>query len=364
MECADAEWADRQPPGRSPPRMLARAPKAALPRRAAGPGAEAHDRRPSVAARTRARSPRTHRPTGCRRRRVRPASVRRAPAGPSEPRRRASADRPVARRLRPRAARPRARAVSAPTRRAAPRRAPPRRDRRARRAPARARPRRAARSALAALARGPPRPRPATASTCRSRPRPRARARSAPRPHRRGTRATRRARPPCRRSPLPPRAHPDSARQGEFDRRQLRCRGVPARCASGCRASRRRARDGSRPCARRGRAPRRPRGSSGPSATSAATRCSAGVSPSVRVRPPMLPSSARALSAHASRADRLEARQRRLDRLARRPLLPGASPGGAQQQERPRPAERIADLLVQLDCLLEQRDRPSARHRR
>ena len=55
-----------------------------------------------------------------------------------------------------------------------------------------------------------------------------------------------------------------------------------------------------------------------PSATSAATRRSAGVSPSSRVRPPIRPSSARARSTQRGRAELLEAVERRLDRLPRR----------------------------------------------
>ena len=103
-------------------------------------------------------------------------------------------------------------------------------------------------------------------------------------------------------------------------RRRRAC--VRARCASARRASRRRASGGSRPCARRGRAPRRPRRSSAPPATRSATRRSAGVRPSLRVRPPIAPELlAGPRSAQPLGADLLEAGSRE----PRSPRAPAAS---------------------------------------
>ena len=91
-----------------------------------------------------------------------------------------------------------------------------------------------------------------------------------------------------------------------------------------------------------------------PSATRAATRRSAAVSPSSRVRPPMLPSSSRAFSAQVaapscskpSSAASIASRAARFCR-ARLRTMPSASSARAL-------AERIADVLVLRDRLLQE----------
>ena len=83
-----------------------------------------------------------------------------------------------------------------------------------------------------------------------------------------------------------------------------------------------------------------------PSATSAATRCSAGVRPSGAGAAADPPELGAGLLGPAGRAERLEAGERRLDRLPGRPLLPRTPPDDAEREQRPRPAERIADRLV------------------
>ena len=89
-----------------------------------------------------------------------------------------------------------------------------------------------------------------------------------------------------------------------------------------------------------------------PSATSAATRCSAGVRPSSRVRPPMLPSSATGSARPRSR--RRAARSRRAPPRSRR--APRASAGRACGRRR----ERAAPGPVRRD----RRPRRAARPRR
>ena len=85
-----------------------------------------------------------------------------------------------------------------------------------------------------------------------------------------------------------------------FKRAPVSRAGAPAPCASGRRASGTRASGGSRPCARRGTASRPPRRSCAPAQTSSATRRSADVRLSARVRPPIVPSSLAARCAQAS----------------------------------------------------------------
>ena len=97
-----------------------------------------------------------------------------------------------------------------------------------------------------------------------------------------------------------------------------------------------------------------------PSATSTATRRSAAVSPSSRVRPPIRPSSSRASLDPGRRSELLEAGERGLDRLAAGALLPCAPEHDAEREQRASPSERIADLLVLRDRLLEERRRPSS----
>ncbi len=105
-----------------------------------------------------------------------------------------------------------------------------------------------------------------------------------------------------------------------------------------------------------------------PSATRAATRRSAAVSPSSRVRPPMLSELAARLLDPGGRAELLEAVERRLDRLAGGALLPCAPADDAERKQRTGPAEGIPDALVLRDRLLQERRglgrRPRGRRRR
>ena len=129
-----------------------------------------------------------------------------------------------------------------------------------------------------------------------------------------------------------------------------------APCGSGSPASRRRATGGVSTV----RSPRKSAAATSrfvrPSATSAATRCSAGVRPSSRERPPMLPQLGARLSAQPGR------RSPRIRRAPpRSPRAPAASgvrdADDAEREERSRPAKRIADRLVRGDRVLEQPDR-------
>ena len=94
-----------------------------------------------------------------------------------------------------------------------------------------------------------------------------------------------------------------------------------------------------------------------PSATSAATRRSAAVSPSSRVRPPIRPSSARAPSDPRRGAEL--ARSRRAPRRSRRGRrASGAAACGRRRARAARaPVRSVAGLLVLRDRLLEQRGR-------
>jgi len=81
-----------------------------------------------------------------------------------------------------------------------------------------------------------------------------------------------------------------------------------------------------------------------PSATRVATRRSAAVSPSWRLRPAIRPSSPRAFATQ-------------LDGVARRALLAAATPDDAERQECPRAAKRVGDCFMLGDRLLEQGQR-------
>ena len=101
-----------------------------------------------------------------------------------------------------------------------------------------------------------------------------------------------------------------------------------------------------------------------PSATSAATRCSAAVSPLSWVRPPMRPSSTRARSTQVAAPSRSKPAERRLERGAGRGLLPVAPPSDAEREKGARMSVGIAGRLVLRDRLLEERCSPSERPRR
>ena len=134
----------------------------------------------------------------------------------------------------------------------------------------------------------------------------------------------------------------------------------PARSSSARRALRRRASDGSPPSARRGRGSLRPPRSSLPLATRSATRRSAGVRPSLRVRPPIAPSSRRARAAQPAaprsskpaRAASIASRAGRFWR-ARRRVTPSASSARARLNGSPPtrgalPPARAGDTLLDI----------------
>src|SRR5207244_8146415 len=63
------------------------------------------------------------------------------------------------------------------------------------------------------------------------------------------------------------------------------------------------------------------------------------------------------LGCPACGADSLERFESALDRLARRALLTAPTPNGAEREQCPRPAERVADRFVLGDRLREQGER-------